>query len=152
TPDACYHSEILLDEDTFVHAAKAAGATPTLLAAMLLSRCVLELNPQAEKPVVCNLAMDLRSAIGKELTHRNCVGTAYLPYTAEDMKTAPEERARRYRKLLAAQREPNAVKAALNKQIGLFNKLDELHTLEEKRQLMSFFNGMVNNTYVISYM
>ena len=119
---------------------------------MLLSRCVLELNPQAEKPVVCNLAMDLRSAIGKELTHRNCVGTAYLPYTAEDMKTAPEELARRYRKLLAAQREPNAVKAALNKQIGLFNKLDELHTLEEKRQLMSFFNGMVNNTYVISYM
>ena len=60
--------------------------------------------------------------------------------------------ARRYRELLAAQREANAVKAALNKQIGLFNKLDELPSLEEKRKLMSFFNGMVNNTYVISYM
>lgn len=119
---------------------------------MLLSRCILELDPQAEKPVICNLAMDLRSAIGKELTHRNCVGTAYLPYTAQDKTSAPEALARRYRELLSAQREPNAVKAALNKQIGLFNKLDKLHTLEEKRQLMSFFNGMVNNTYVISYM
>ena len=96
--------------------------------------------------------MDLRSAIGKEQTHRNCVGTAYLPYTAQDGTAAPEELARRYRELLAAQREPNAVRAALNKQIGLFNKLDELPTLEEKRKLMSFFNGMVNNTYVISYM
>ena len=151
-PEGCYHSEILLNENTFVQAARAIGATPTLLAAMLLSRCILELNPQAEKPVVCNLAMDLRSAIGKELTHRNCVGTAYLPYTAQDKTAAPEELARRYRELLVAQREPNAVKAALNKQIGLFNKLDELPSLEEKRKLMSFFNGMVNNTYVISYM
>lgn len=151
-PEGCYHSEILLDENTFVQAARAIGATPTLLAAMLLSRCILELNPQAEKPVVCNLAMDLRSAIGKELTHRNCVGTAYLPYTAQDKTSAPEELARRYRELLAAQREPNVVKAALNKQIGLFNKLDELPSLEEKWKLMSFFNGMVNNTYVISYM
>lgn len=151
-PEGCYHSEILMDENTFVQAARAIGATPTLLAAMLLSRCILELNPQAEKPVVCNLAMDLHSAIGKELTHRNCVGTAYLPYTAQDKTSAPEELARRYRELLAAQREPNAVKAALNKQIGLFNKLDELPSLEEKRKLMSFFNGMVNNTYVISYM
>lgn len=151
-PEGCYHSEILLDESTFVQAARAIGATPTLLAAMLLSRCILELHPQAEKPVICNLAMDLRSAIGKEQTHRNCVGTAYLPYTAQDGTAAPEELARRYRELLAAQREPNAVRAALNKQIGLFNKLDELPTLEEKRKLMSFFNGMVNNTYVISYM
>ena len=151
-PEGCYHSEILLDESTFVQAARAIGATPTLLAAMLLSRCILELHPQAEKPVICNLAMDLRSAIGKEQTHRNCVGTAYLPYTAQDGTAAPEELARRYRELLAAQREPNAVRAALNKQIGLFNKLDELPTLEEKRKLMSFVNGMVNNTYVISYM
>ena len=110
------------------------------------------MNPHAEKPVICNLAMDLRSAIGKEQTHRNCVGTAYLPYTSQDEPIAPEELARRYRELLAAQRDPNAVKAGLNKQIGLFNKLDELPTLEEKRKLMSFFNGMVNNTYVISYM
>ena len=151
-PEGCYHSEILLDESTFVQAVRAIGASPTLLAAMLLSRCILELHPQAEKPVICNLAMDLRSAIGKEQTHRNCVGTAYLPYTAQDGTAAPEELARRYRELLAAQREPNAVRAALNKQIGLFNKLDELPTLEEKRKLMSFFNGMVNNTYVISYM
>lgn len=151
-PAGCYRSEIILDENTFVHAAKAVGATPTLFAAMLFSRSVLELNPQPEKPVVCNLAMDLRAAIGMEQTHRNCVGSASLPYTQDDLGTSLEDLASRYRHLFAAQRDPNAVKAGLNKQIGLFNKLDEVHTLEEKRGLMSFFNGMVNNTYVVSYL
>ena len=35
---------------------------------------------------------------------------------------------------------------------GYKDKLDEKKTLEEKRSMMSFFNGMVNHTYVISYM
>lgn len=152
TPDACYHTEFLLDEAAFVRAAKEVGATPTLFAAMLLSRCVLDENPQADKPIICNLAMDLRSAIGMEQTHRNCVGSAALPYTAADQDVPAEKLAQKYRELLASQRDPNTIKAGLNKQIGLFNKLDELHSLEEKRKLMSFFNGMVNNTYVISYM
>lgn len=151
-PEACYHTEILLDEEIFVHAAKAVGATPTLFAAMLFSRCVLQENPQADKPIICNLAMDLRSAIGMEQTHRNCVGSACLPYTADDETISAEELAHRYRELLAIQRDPNTIKASLNKQIGLFNRLDELGTLEEKRKLMSFFNNMVNNTYVISYL
>lgn len=152
TPEACYHTEFLLDENVFVSAAKSVGATPALFAAMLFSRCILEQNPQAEKPVICNLAIDLRSAIGMEQTHRNCVGSVYLPYRPEDMETIPENLAHQYRELLAAQREPDMVKASLNQQIRLFNKLDELHSLEEKRQMMSFFNGMVNNTYVVSYM
>jgi hypothetical protein len=52
---------------------------------------------------------------------------------------------------MAIQRDPNTVKAVLNKQIGMFNKLDEMSTLEEKRKMMAFFNGMISNTYVISY-
>lgn len=152
TPSTCCRTEILVNEAAFVQEAKAVGATPTLFAAMLFSRCILDLNPQSEKPVICNLAMDLRSAIGMEQTHRNCVGSAYLPYKPADRDREPKALAEQYRKLLAAQREPDAVKAGLNQQIGLFNKLDELETLEERRKLMSFFDTMLNNTYVISYM
>ncbi len=152
TPDACYHTEFLLDESVFVRAAKSMGASPALFAAMLLSGCIRELHPDADKPVVCNLAMDLRSAIGMEQTHRNCVGSVGLPYGAREQAIPADAVARKYRDILRAVREPNAVKASLNRQISLFNKLDELHTLEEKRKFMSFFNGMLNNTYVISYM
>lgn len=152
SPNVCCRTEILVDEAAFVRGAKAIGATPTLFAAMIFSRCILDLNIQAEKPVICNLAMDLRTAIGMEQTHRNCVGSAYLPYTLADRNQEPALLANRYRELLAVQREPNAVKAGLNQQIGLFNKLDEMKTLEERRQMMSFFDTMLNNTYVISYM
>lgn len=151
-PENCYHTEFILDESRFVDGAKAVHATPAIFLAMLLSECVLELNPQAEKPVICNMAMDLRTAVGMEQTHRNCVGSAYLPFIPEDQQHGKEELAKKYRELLAIQRDPNTVKVGLNKQIGMFNKLDEIPTLEEKRKMMSFFNGMVNNTYVISYM
>lgn len=152
TPENCYHTEFILDESRFVDAAKTVHATPAIFVAMLLSECVLELNPEAEKPIICNMAMDLRAAVGMEQTHRNCVGSAYLPYTAEKRQISMEALAEEYRELLDIQRDPNTVKAGLNKQIGMFNKLDEIPTLEEKRKMMSFFNGMVNNTYVISYM
>jgi hypothetical protein len=66
TPENCYHTEFILNESEFVSAAKSVGATPAIFAAMLLSECILELNPEAEKPVVCNMAMDLRAAIGME--------------------------------------------------------------------------------------
>lgn len=152
TPDACYRTEFLLEEGRFVGGAKSVGATPAAFAAMLLSECILDLNPQAEKPIICNMAMDLRRILGLEKTHRNCVASAYLPFTKEDRLAGREVLAKKYRELLTIQRQPNAVKAGLNKQIGLFNKLDEFKTLEEKRRLMSIFNGMINNTYVISYM
>lgn len=151
-PQACYHTEFLLEEASFVHSAKSVGATPALFAAMLLSDVILRLNPQAGKPIVCNLAVDLRSAIGMEQTHRNCVGSVALPYTNADCTAGFEATARKYRELLACQRDPNLIKIGLNRQIALFNRLDEAKTLEEKRQLMSFFEGMINHTYVISYM
>ncbi len=152
TPENCYHTELILDERKFVDMVRAVHATPAIFVAMLLSGCILELNPEAAKPVICNMAMDLRAAVGMEQTHRNCVGSAYLPFTPEDLLYSREKLAEKYREMLAVQREPNNIKAGLNKQIGMFNKLDGIPTLEEKRNMMSFFNGMVNNTYVISYM
>ncbi len=152
TPDACYRTELVLDEDSFVGSAKKIGATPAIFASILVSDCILRCNSDAGKPIICNMVMDLRSAIGAELTHRNCVGSATLPYSAREQLKSPEAIAAEYRQLLAAQREPNTIKSGLNRQIGLFNKLDELHSLEEKRKLMSFFNGMINHTYVISYL
>ena len=152
SPEACYHTEFLLEDEEFVSAAKSIGATPAIFLVELLSECLLDMNPKADKPIVCNLAMDLRSAIGKEQTCRNCVGTAYLPFTTASCQMEKRALAKQYRELLDQQRDPETIKAGLNLQIGLFNKLDEKKTLEEKRSMMSFFNGMVNHTYVISYM
>lgn len=151
-PDGCYRTELLFDEGVFVQSAKSIGASPAIFAAMLLSECVSDLNPGAEKPIVCNMAMDLRSALGLEQTHRNCVGSAYLPFGPEERQLGRADLAQKYRQLLTLQREPAVVRASIQRQAAMFNKLDETKSLEAKKQFLSIFDGMVNNTYVVSYM
>lgn len=145
-------TEFIMDEDRFVSAAKGVGATPSLFAAILISGALQKLNMDAGKPVMCNLAMDMRKVLGIEKTHCNCISTAYLPFSAADLGSDMKTIAANYRKLLDRQREDNTVKANVNRQIYLYNKLDGLTSLDEKRRMMAFFYGMVNDTYVLSYL
>lgn len=153
TPDpaGCWMTEFLLDEKSFVKEAKAVGATPSIYASILLAEAVLDVHPYAGQPVVCNLAMDLRAAIGMDETHCNCVGSAQLPFTPESLRDLPALSAR-CRQTLKEWKQPDAVKSVLNAQIQLFNRLDEMKTLEERRQALSFFDRMVSNSFVISYL
>ena len=66
-----------------------------------------------------------------------------LPLTAEDRARDGTRRRAGGGALLDAARDPEAVRRTLNKQIGLFNKLDEVKGLEEKRRMMAFFDHMV---------
>lgn len=152
SPVGCWRTELVLDEGAFVASARSVGATPATFAALLLSRAVLDLNPGADLPVVCNLAMDLRRALGVERTCRNCVGTAALPFSKADLSAPLPELASRYRATVAKSREPDAALAFANRQVAFFDRLDEVRTLEGRRQLMAVFDGMVNDTYVISYL
>lgn len=152
TPAACYRTQIVVNQNEFVNTAKKYGATPGILAAIFLSDIIYKLHPKADKPVVCSMAADLRAAIGMERTHRNCTASVYLPYSAAEANADMAELAGTYRKLLSAQRSRDSALDALNKQIGLFNKVDTLGTLEEKREMLSFFDNMCINTYVISYL
>ena len=151
-PTRSWRTELIMDEDRFVSAAKDAGATPSLFAAILISSALQKLNMDADKPIMCNLAMDIRKVLGMEKTHCDCISTAYLPFTVADLESDMKTTAANFRKLLNAQREENTVKASVNKQIYLYNKLDELKTLDEKKRMMAFFDGMVNDTYVLSYL
>lgn len=151
-PTACYRTQIVVNQSEFVSSAKKHGATPGILAAILLSDIIYQLHPEADKPVVCSMATDLRAAIGMEQTHRNCTASIYLPYSTTEANTDMAQLASIYRNLLSAQRSRDSVLETLNKQIGLFNKLDAVETLEKKREMLSFFDNMCINTYVISYL
>ncbi len=151
-PPISYRTEFIMDEDKFVSSAKCVGATPSLFAAILISASLQKLNMEADKPIMCNLAMDMRKVLGAEETHCDCISTAYLPFSVADLEVDMKTTAASFRKLLNAQREENTVKACVNKQIYLYNKLDELKSLDEKRRMMAFFDGMVNDTYVLSYL
>lgn len=151
-PAVCRRTAVEVDEGRFVSLARQVGATPGLLAAILFSRAVADLHPDVDKPVVCSMAADLRSAIGMELTRRNCTGSFSFPYARAEAGDDLSLVAMRYRELLAIQRADNAVKKLLNMQIGLFNKLDGIPTLEDRKSMMSMFDHLLINTYVLSYL
>lgn len=151
-PDGCWRTELILDEAVFVASARDAGGTPATFAAAILSRAVLGLNRDAGRPVVCNLAMDLRRSLGVERTCRNCVGTVALPFGYGDLAEPVSEVCASYRAAVSAAREPAAARAFADRQAAFFSRLDQVRTLEGRRELMSVFDGMVNDTYVISYL
>lgn len=151
-PSISRRTEFIMDENRFVSAAKGVGATPSLFAAILISGALQKLNMDAGEPVMCNLAMDMRKVLGIEKTHCNCISTAYLPFSASDLESDMKTIAANYRKLLDRQREDNTVKTNVNRQIYLYNKLDGLKSLDEKRRMMAFFDKMINDTYVLSYL
>ena len=145
-------TKIRIDQTDFLAAAKAIGATPAIFLSILASQSIAQVHPEADKPIQCSMATDLRDAAGFPNTHKNLVGSCYLPYTREGAALPQAELAARYRQLLKVQRSPDAAKDNLNMQIGLFAKLDELKTLEEKQRMMVFFDDMSLDTYVISYL
>lgn len=147
-----YRTEISINQEEYVRYAKANNATPAILTAILASKGIKKLHQDADKPIICSMATDYRFAIESGNTHKDCTGTCYLPYTKEYEEMPINELATQYRELLSIQKNPDAVKNALNMQIGLFNKLDRIKTLEEKKEALAFFNDMCVNTYVISYL
>jgi len=144
--------EINIVRDPFLAFARENNATPAILVALLASRAIKELHPDADKPVVCNMASDMRKELGRENTHKNCVSSLYLPYTEAIEGLPLRDQATAYREYIAEQRHPDAVRSAANSQIGLSDKLDQLETLTDKRKMLSFFDDLCINTFVVSYL
>ena len=104
------------------------------------------------KKMFVNIAADMRDALGVPNTFKNCVKSMNLPYSREFSEKSLTEQTTKYRELLKAQRDRDFCRKEANAMIGLSNKLDTLDSYEEKQKIMTFFEGMTLNTYIISYL
>jgi hypothetical protein len=147
-----YRTEINVNRDQLLAFAKQNNATPAILVALLASKAIKTLHADADKPIVCSMASDMRAELGLENTHKNAVSSLYLPYTDELEALSLTEQATAYRATIKQQKHPDAVKTAANSQIGMSDKLDTLKTLAEKKQMLSFFDDLRIDTFVISYL
>lgn len=147
-----YRHEININKAQFMAYAKAHNATPAILLSLLASSTIKSLYPDGDTPIVCSMATDYRKDLGLDNTHKNCVGSIYLPYTQEIQELSLSQQTALYRNMMKEQRSPDAVKSAVNMQINLFGKLDQMKSMEAKKQMMSFLNNIRIDTYVISYL
>lgn len=147
-----YRYEVKIPHSQFMNVCKENNATPVILLSLLMSRGIAKMYPKYDKPINANIATDMRDALDTPNTFKNCVKSMILPYTREFSKLSLKEQATQYREILKKQRDRNYCRKEANTMIGLSNKLDSLGTYEEKQQIMSFFEGMSLNTYIISYL
>ena len=148
--DYRYEIEVPLDE--FMKVCKSNNATPVILVALLMNKAITKIYPDFDKPINTNIATDIREQLGVPNTFKNCVKSMVLPYSREFDKKDLKEQATIYRDFLKQQRDKDYCRKEANNMLGLFDKLDSLNSYEEKQKIMSFFEGMLINTYVISYL
>jgi hypothetical protein len=147
-----YRFDVHMRQASFMSFAKANHATPATLVALMMSKAIKAVHPVTDKPVVCSLACDYRAALGVENTHRNCVGSVYLPFTDEIENMPLAEQAAVYRNILNGQREPNFIRSVVNGQMQMFKRVERMKSLKERQEKLSFIGDMCIDTFVVSYL
>ena len=147
-----FRYEVKIPHNEFMKACKENNATPVILLALLMNKGIANLYPDYDKPINANIATDMREALDANNTFKNCVKSMILPYSREFSNLTLREQATEYRELLKRQRDRDYCRREANNMLGLFNRLDSLTSFEEKQKIMSFFEGMLLKTYVISYL
>lgn len=150
--DEDYRLEIEAEAADYMGLAKQVNATPAILLSFLVSKAIYQNNQEADKPVVCSMAADMRKDLGLLHTHKNCVRSMYLPFDRTMDAMDLKDLCGSYRAMLEAQRQPGYVFQTANAFCGMNDKLDGLKSFEEKKHMMSFFDTMTINSYVISYL
>lgn len=147
-----YRYEVEIPNAQFMSACKKINATPVIFLSINMSKAITELFFDYAKPINANIATDMREALDCPNTFKNCVKSMILPYDRKFAEMPLSEQGAEYRKILGAQRDFDYCRREANSMLGLFDKLDSLQSYEEKQSIMSFFEGMLLNTYVISYL
>lgn len=146
-----YRYELKIPASQYMKICKENNATPVILLSLLMSRAIAGLYPDYDKPINANIATDMREALDCPNTFKNCVKSMLLPYSREFSEKTLTEQATEYREILKAQRDRDYCRKEANAMMGLFDRLDEFDSYEDKQKIMSFFEGMTLNTYIISY-
>lgn len=150
--DDDYRFEIEINAEDYMKLARQVNATPAILLSYFISKAIYMNNPDIDKPVVCSMAADMRKELGLPHTHKNCVRSMYLPFDKESAGLELKELCSGYRDMIEKQRQIGYVKQTANSFCGMNDKLDQLKTFEEKKKMMSFFDTMTVNSYVLSYL
>lgn len=146
--DTDYRWAFTLDNDSLMTYGRSIGASPAIVVALLMSKAIHTVHPQSEVPVLCSMASSLREGLHAENTFKNCVNSINLPY---DPNQSFAEQAKAYKQIIRAHKEENYVKQCANSMVYLFSKLDEMPTIEAKKQVMAMFDHIRINSYSLSY-
>ena len=144
---------IAIDESEFVRFSMDNDGSPGTITALLLSRAVAKLFPDANDPIRIALCVNQRKALQKPKAHQSLVGGAMLEYK-EKMRDWPLERqATAYRGMVFAQTTDEAVLAGANSLRGLTQMLLSKDTDQERLGITAYIGKTTEQlmTATVSY-
>lgn len=144
---------IAIDESEFVRFSMDNDGSPGTITALLLSRAVAKLFPDAADPIRITLCVNQRKALQKPKAHQSLVGGAMLEYK-EKLRDWPLERqATAYRGMVFVQTTDEAVLAGANNQRGLTQMLLSKETDQERLGIAAYIGKMAEQilTATVSY-
>lgn len=146
-----YRYEVTIAHHSLMAFAKENNATPAITIALLMSKAIKKVHPESDKPIVCKLASDVRKGINMDNTFRNCVNTVDLPYTEELVPLSFKEQAGTYREVIKEYKNAQSIKRITNQMISMSDQLDEVHTFEKKKKRLSFYEDLILDSFILSY-
>ena len=143
--------ELVFDVHEVMKVCKATNATPAILMTILMHKAVKNLNPQADKPILCSMSCDWRECIGLPNTFRNCVTSIYLPYGNEEEKMNLADLSTHYRALIAKQKQPDSARSSASVMKYMSDMLDSLGSIEKKQEMVKNFTSKPIDSFICSY-
>lgn len=143
-----------IPEQVLMRYCRAQDGTPGIVLTLLMSRAIDSLHPGNDRPIVAGIAMSLRRALDAPLYKGSALGLAMLPYT-QSIKGIPfEQQAALYRDRLTLAADRQRLQAGIGASLPLYRRLEQLPTLEGKRQLVAQVLGRYAGatTFQFSYM
>lgn len=144
---------IAISESEFMRFNIDNDGSPGTMVALLLSRAIARLHPEAKETIRISLCVNQRTALHAPLAHQSLVGGAMLEYK-DKMRDWPLDRqATVYRGMVFAQTQEEAVRAGVASQVGITHMFLSKETDQERLQMMSNINAMADDiiTAVVSY-
>lgn len=144
---------IAIDESEFVRFSMDNDGSPGTITALLLSRAVAKLFPDANDPIRITLCVNQRKALQKPKAHQSLVGGAMLEYK-EKLRDWPLDRqATAYRGMVFVQTMDETVLAGANSLRGLTQMLLSKETDQERLDITAYIGKTAEQimTATVSY-
>lgn len=144
---------IRVPEDAFIKYTKAKDGSPATMFSVFLYRAIKEIHPDAKLPIVCGMAMNIRSVLQKPACHHSVVSQIFLEYKPTMEKMDIQTLATCSRGMVFLQSQPENVWTSVRNNMAFFETIQNLPDIPSKKSYMRQVveRSMRTDTYKVSY-
>lgn len=153
TPGNPFWYEVQIPEDAFMKYNRSNDASPAVMIGVLMARAVEELHKNADKPIVCSMAMNIRKTLHAMTAHHSLVTQLFLEYKEAMKKMDIREQATCFRGMIMIQGQDENIWQSVKGNLKINERIHAMPDMKSKRmmtqQIVESCVGL--DTFKVSY-